>query len=44
MNKEDKYNLIWTIICFVFITVLCVIFDSAMPLWLLILWFIGIYN
>ncbi len=36
-----KYFLIWSTICFSFIAVLCVLFNSAMPLWLLLIWLIG---
>ena len=33
--------ILWTIIWFIFIGVLCFLFQSANPLWLLILWIIG---
>ena len=38
MSEND---LIWTAMWLVFITVLCLIFDSGTPLWLLILWLMG---
>ncbi len=33
--------ILWTVICFIFIGVLCFLFQSANPLWLLILWILG---
>lgn len=40
--EDNKYNIIWTIVCFLFIIALVLILNSANPLWLLILWIIGI--
>lgn len=39
--EDNKYNIIWTIIWFIFITLLVFIFKSANPLWLLVLWIMG---
>lgn len=33
--------ILWTIIWFIFIGVLCILFQNANPLWLLILWLLG---
>lgn len=41
MKNIDKYNLIWTAICFSFIAILCLIFKNANVLWLLIIWLSG---
>lgn len=42
MENIDKFNLIWSAICFAFIAILAFIFKDANVLWLLILWIIGI--
>lgn len=42
MGQENKYNLIWTLICFTFVTILAFIFQNANVLWLLIIWIIGL--
>lgn len=42
MEGKDKFNLIWTLYWFVFITILAFIFQNANVLWLLILWIIGL--
>lgn len=39
--EDNKYNIIWTIIWFIFITLLVFIFKNANPLWLLVLWIMG---
>lgn len=41
MNNEDKYHLIWTVICFSFIAILAVIFKNTNALWLLVVWLLG---
>lgn len=41
MEKGDKYNLIWTLMCFGFIAILIIIFKNANTLWLLLLWLMG---
>lgn len=42
MKNKEEYNILWSIICFLFIAFLCLIFNSANPLWLLILWLLGV--
>lgn len=42
MEQDNKYNLIWTLIFFTFVTILALIFQNANVLWLLILWIIGL--
>lgn len=42
MREDDKYNLIWTGLCFVLIIILTLIFKNANTLWLLILWYFGL--
>ena len=42
MSKENQFNLIWTLIFFIFVTILAFIFQNANVLWLLILWIIGL--
>lgn len=39
----DNVDLLWSLIWFVFIAFLCFLFNSANPLWLLIIWFLGVY-
>jgi hypothetical protein len=39
---ENKIKLIWTAIWLVFILGLCFIVDGMGPLWLLIIWFLGL--
>lgn len=41
MKETDKYHLIWSVICFTFITSLALIFKNANVLWLLIIWLCG---
>ena len=41
MKDKNKFELIWTICWFVFITALCFIFQSGWPLWLLFIWVLG---
>lgn len=36
------YNIVWTTIWMIFILILCILFDSANPLWLLIVWLLGL--
>lgn len=40
--NHDEYKLLWTAVWLVFIAFLCFIFSSGMPLWLFLLWFIGV--
>lgn len=39
---EDKNKLIWTAIWLLFILGLCLITNGMGPLWLLIIWFLGL--
>ena len=39
--NDDEWNLKWSGIWFLFISLLCFIFNSATPLVLLIIWFFG---
>lgn len=41
MNSTDKYNLIWSLIVFIFIIALVIIFKNAGFCWLLIVWLLG---
>lgn len=36
------HDIVWTIIWMIFILILCVLFDSASPVWLFIIWFLGL--
>lgn len=44
MKSEDIYNLIWTAMWLIFIAILCLIFKSLGPLWMLLVWLLGIYG
>ena len=39
--SKFEYRILWTGLWIVFITALCFMFNSAGPLWLFILWFVG---
>ncbi len=39
--SKFEYRILWTGLWIVFITALCFMFNSAAPLWLFILWFVG---
>ena len=41
MNDKNKYFLTWSGMCFLFIAFLCLLFRSGLPLWLLIIWGVG---
>ena len=41
MNDKEKYELIWTIAWFIFISILCFIFKNGYPLLLLFIWILG---
>ena len=41
MNDLNE-NIVWTIIWMIFILILCVLFDSASPLGLFIIWLLGL--
>ena len=38
---DNKFNIIWTICWFVFISVLCFMFKNAYPLLLLFIWILN---
>lgn len=40
MDRNTALTL-WAVIWFIFIGVLCFLFQSTIPLWLLILWILG---
>ena len=41
MRDKGKYELIWTIAWFIFISILCFIFKNGYPLFLLFVWILG---
>ena len=41
MDKHTK-QILWTALWMIFIGGLCVLFNSAAPLWLLVFWLIGV--
>ena len=41
MGDKGKYELIWTIAWFIFISILCFIFKNGYPLLLLFVWILG---
>ena len=41
MSDKGKYELIWTIVWFIFISILCFIFKNGYPLLLLFIWILG---
>ena len=43
MDKNTR-DILWTALWFMFIGGLCVLFNSAAPLWMLVLWFFGLYS
>lgn len=40
--SKFEYRVLWTAIWLLFIGGLCVLFNSGLPLWLLLVWILGI--
>ena len=40
--SDTEYKMLWTVVWLLFIFGLCFVFKSALPLWLLFIWFLGI--